>query len=83
MFHLARGKTKQAPPERAGPSTLLGTGAQKGRAPEAIRVEQSRTMATVARGEQAERFRALAAKHEVTLAKLPVRMMDAFEACQP
>jgi len=47
--------------------------AQKGRAAEA--------MATVAlRGEQAERFRALAAKHELTLAKLLVRMMEVFEA---
>jgi len=47
--------------------------AQKGRA--------SGPMATVAlRGEQAERFRALAAKHEMTLAKLLVRMMEVFEA---
>jgi hypothetical protein len=38
-------------------------------------------MATVAlRGEQAERFRALAAKHEMSLSKLLVRMMDVFEA---
>ena len=38
-------------------------------------------MATVAlRGEQAERLRALAAKHETTLAKLLVRMMEVFEA---
>jgi len=32
------------------------------------------------RGEQAERLRALAAKHETTLAKLLVRMMEVFEA---
>ena len=32
------------------------------------------------RGEQAERFRALAAKEELTLAKLLVRMMEVFEA---
>jgi hypothetical protein len=38
-------------------------------------------MVTVAlRGEQAERLRALAAKHELTLAKLLVRMMEVFEA---
>jgi hypothetical protein len=38
-------------------------------------------MATVAlRGEQAERFRALAAKHEMSLSKLLVRMMEVFEA---
>jgi len=38
-------------------------------------------MATVAlRGEQAERLRGLAAKHETTLAKLLVRMMEVFEA---
>jgi hypothetical protein len=38
-------------------------------------------MATVAlRGEQAERFRALAQKEGLTLAKLLVRMMEAFEA---
>jgi hypothetical protein len=38
-------------------------------------------MATVAlRGEQAERLRGLAAKHEMTLAKLLVRMMEVFEA---
>ena len=41
-------------------------------------------MATVAlRGEQAERLRALAAKHELTLAKLLVRMMQVFEVHQP
>jgi len=46
--------------------------AQKGRAGEA--------MATVAlRGEQAKRLRALAAKHELTLSKLLVRMMEVFE----
>jgi hypothetical protein len=38
-------------------------------------------MATVAlRGEQAEHFRALAAKHELSLAKLLLRMMEVFEA---
>ena len=38
-------------------------------------------MATVAlRGESAQRLRALAAKHETTLAKLLVRMMEVFEA---
>jgi len=41
-------------------------------------------MATVAlRGEQAQRLRALAAKHETTLAKLLVRMMQVFEVHQP
>jgi hypothetical protein len=55
--------------------------AQTGRAAGPIHGEQSRTMATVAlRGEQAERLRALAAKHELTLAKLLVRMMEVFEA---
>jgi len=37
-------------------------------------------MATVAlRGEQAERFRAMAAKDELSLSKLLVRMMEVFE----
>ena len=50
--------------------------AQKGRAGE--------PMVTVAlRGEQAERLRALAAKQGLTLARLLVRMMEVFEACQP
>jgi len=41
----------------------------------------SAAMATVAlRAEQAERFRALAAKHGLPLAKLLVRMMEVFEA---
>ena len=41
-------------------------------------------MTTVAlRGEKAERFRALAAKHELTLAKLLVRMMEVFEVYRP
>ena len=34
---------------------------------------------TSLRGEQAERFRALAGKEGLTLAKLLVRMMEAFE----
>ena len=43
--------------------------------------EARAAMATVAlRGEQAERFRALAAKEGLTLAKLLVRMMEVFEA---
>jgi hypothetical protein len=47
--------------------------AQKGRA--------SGPMVTVAlRGEQAQRLRALAAKEELTLSKLLVRMMEVFEA---
>jgi len=68
---VAKVQTKR--PERNVPSTSLGTGAQKGR--------DLGPMATVAlRGEQAERFRALAAKEELTLAKLLVRMMEVFEA---
>jgi D-alanyl-D-alanine carboxypeptidase len=55
--------------------------------PEASRAQDKRAggaMATVAlRGEQAERVRALAAKHEMSLSKLLVRMMEVFEACQP
>ncbi|HUT74239.1 MAG TPA: hypothetical protein VM221_05295 [Armatimonadota bacterium] len=40
-------------------------------------------MATVAlRGEQAQRLRALAAKHEMTLSKLLVRMMEVFETAK-
>ena len=43
--------------------------------------EASATMATVAlRGEQAVRFRALAEKEKLSLAKLLVRMMEVFEA---
>jgi hypothetical protein len=35
---------------------------------------------TSLRGEQAERFRALAEKEKLSLAKLLVRMMEVFEA---
>jgi hypothetical protein len=60
-------------PERNVPSTSLGTGAQTGRA--------SGPMVTVVlRGESAQRLRALAAAQEMTLSKLLVRMMEAFEA---
>ena len=68
-------KTQKAQPQVAERQTKRPerAGAQKGRAGE--------PMATVAlRGEQAERFRALAAKHELTLSKLLVRMMEVFEA---
>ena len=46
--------------------------------------QASAAMATVAlRGESAQRFRALAEKEGLTLAKLLVRMMEVFEVYQP
>ena len=62
------GQTKR--PEGAG--THKGSARPGGPASEA--------MATVAlRGESAQRFRALAAKHEMSLTKLLLRMMEVFE----
>jgi len=47
----------------------------------ARRSDSPAAMVTVAlRGEQAERFRALAAAQQMSLSKLLVRMMEAFEA---
>jgi len=75
------GKRQSKRPERPTPSTSLlrpgsgqvGTGAQKS--------DSSVAMATVAlRGEQAERFRALAVAQQLSLSKLLVRMMQVFEA---
>jgi len=67
---VAKRRTKLR--ERAAPATSLGTGAHdKG---------PSEAMATVAlRGEQAVRFRALAAARGVSLARLLVQMIEAFE----
>jgi hypothetical protein len=46
--------------------------------------EAPAAMATVAlRGEQAVRFRALAAAQQMSLSKLLVRMMEVFEVYQP
>jgi len=57
---------------------------QQTKRPEASTARKSDSpgaMATVAlRGEQAERFRALAAAQEMSLSKLLVRMMEVFEA---
>jgi len=48
--------------------------------PTAQKSDSSAAMATVAlRGEQAERFRALAAAQQLSLSKLLVRMMEVFE----
>jgi D-alanyl-D-alanine carboxypeptidase len=89
----AQGKPQSAKAQEPAPGAAQAAEAQQGQAqvadgrtkrPERPGAQDKRAggaMATVAlRGEQAERFRALAAKHELTLAKLLVRMMEVFEA---
>jgi hypothetical protein len=89
----AAAKDAQAEQPKPAPTAPQAATAQKPQAqgaerqtkrPEASRAQDKRAvgpMATVAlRGDQAERLRALAAKHEMTLSKLLVRMMEVFEA---
>jgi len=89
----AKGKQPQAQGAEGGKKRPARNVAQKGRAAgsaadatlrssdaSSLRSTSRGAMVTVAlRGEQAERLRALAAKHELTLAKLLVRMMEVFE----
>jgi len=67
--------------EQAGQPQVAKPQAERPERPTGRTSAVSAAMATVAlRGEQAERFRALAVRDGLSLAKLLVRMMEVFEA---